>query len=293
MSDIKQANFRIAQDSADAFRAFCEEQGFSQAQGFDHLMQVLELDRAKAEVPGRATEIADFETHMKAILAAFVQSVALAENTEVRVREDYARRLESKDDTIQGLQAELKAAKDAIAAHAGTEAQLLAAQMELAQSQTDLRVLEDSKQILEEQCAKREADKQRIVDMLTEKLAVAEQKAAGYDALQAEHDRLATELAAALSEAKEQARNYEVASERAARAAEKALDAAVADERAKGAALASDLREALQEARIKAAEDLRAAEEKAHEADNAAAAEIRNLEKQLAAVQKELALLRK
>ena len=59
MGEIKQTNFRIDQESADAFRKFCEENGMNQAQGFDHVMQVLELDRAKEAVPSRATEIED------------------------------------------------------------------------------------------------------------------------------------------------------------------------------------------------------------------------------------------
>ena len=53
MGEIKQTNFRINADTADAFRKFCEEQGFNQAQGFDHLMQVLAIDQAKSLTPER------------------------------------------------------------------------------------------------------------------------------------------------------------------------------------------------------------------------------------------------
>lgn len=44
MGEIKQTNFRINAETADAFRKFCEEQGMNQAQGFDHIMQIVELD---------------------------------------------------------------------------------------------------------------------------------------------------------------------------------------------------------------------------------------------------------
>lgn len=47
MGEVKQTNFRIDQDTAAAFRKFCEDNGMNQAQGFDHVMQVVELDRAK------------------------------------------------------------------------------------------------------------------------------------------------------------------------------------------------------------------------------------------------------
>ena len=41
MGEIKQTNFRIDQESADAFRKFCETNGMNQAQGFDHMIQVM------------------------------------------------------------------------------------------------------------------------------------------------------------------------------------------------------------------------------------------------------------
>ena len=69
MGEVKQTNFRIDQDSAAAFRKFCEDNGMNQAQGFDHVMQVVELDRAKTAAPGRATEIESFEKSVKDIMA--------------------------------------------------------------------------------------------------------------------------------------------------------------------------------------------------------------------------------
>lgn len=54
MGEVKQTNFRIDQDSAAAFRKFCEDNGMNQAQGFDHVMQVVELDRAKTAARPRS-----------------------------------------------------------------------------------------------------------------------------------------------------------------------------------------------------------------------------------------------
>ena len=50
MGEVRQTNFRVDQDTADKFREFCAAAGMNQAQGFDHVMQVLELDRAKEAV---------------------------------------------------------------------------------------------------------------------------------------------------------------------------------------------------------------------------------------------------
>ena len=75
MGEIKQTNFRVDQVTADAFRKFCEQNGMSQAQGFDHIMQIVEMDRAKAVAPGRATEIEGFEKSIKEIMAAYIFTV--------------------------------------------------------------------------------------------------------------------------------------------------------------------------------------------------------------------------
>ena len=89
MGEIKQTNFRIDSESADAFRQFCDEQGMNQAQGFDHLIQVLELNRAKVGIEGRLTEITTFEEYVKKIMDAYLTSLQVAQDTEERVREDY------------------------------------------------------------------------------------------------------------------------------------------------------------------------------------------------------------
>ena len=115
MGEVKQTNFRVDQDTADKFREFCAAAGMNQAQGFDHMMQVLELDRAKEAVPSRATEIEEYEMHVKAILSAYTNSLAINNDAEERVKEQFSASLESKDKTIQDLQgqiAHLKEEKD-------------------------------------------------------------------------------------------------------------------------------------------------------------------------------------
>ena len=82
MGEIKQANFRIDSDTADAFRAFCEQKGMNQAQGFDHVMQVFELNQAKSSIPGRSVEIEEFETMVKSITSAYLYSLELNQKPE-------------------------------------------------------------------------------------------------------------------------------------------------------------------------------------------------------------------
>ncbi len=119
MGDIKQTNFRIDTEAADKFRTFCESEGMSQAQGFDHLLQVLELNKAKTTLSNRETEITDFEMHTKALIDAFLHSLEICSNAEARAMEEYAAQLNQKDKAIsemaqrcKDLATELDAAKE-------------------------------------------------------------------------------------------------------------------------------------------------------------------------------------
>ena len=109
MGEIKQANFRIDSDTADAFRAFCEQKGMNQAQGFDHVMQVFELNQAKSSIPGRSVEIEEFETMVKSITSAYLYSLELNQNAEARAREEFSSELQRKELRLTELQKKVDA----------------------------------------------------------------------------------------------------------------------------------------------------------------------------------------
>ena len=116
VKESKQVNFRIDPDSAEAFRQFCTTHGMNQAQGFDHLMQVLELNNAKAATPGRLVEIENFERLCKELLSAYINSIELSSNAEARVLEQFQSDLKRKDRTIDELREKMETL------HAETEA---------------------------------------------------------------------------------------------------------------------------------------------------------------------------
>ena len=80
----------------------------NQAQGFDHLIQVLELNNAKAATPGRAVEIENFERLLKEILSAYIGSIELSSNAEARVLERFQSDLKRKDKTIDELREKIE-----------------------------------------------------------------------------------------------------------------------------------------------------------------------------------------
>ena len=209
MGEVKQTNFRSNQETADAFRKFCEDHGMNQAQGFDHIMQVVEMDRAKAAAPERKTEIESFEKLMKDAMAAYLYSIEINQNSEARIREQFASDLDRKNKMIDDLRAkaeQLQAEKDA--------AEAVAAEAVKAKDQAEKdAAAADKVRIAAEKTAE---DKQTIADTLAAKLAEAEKKAEGFD-----------DLKAALSASQDELREAKEAAKDAAREAERAKDQAV------------------------------------------------------------------
>ena len=179
MGVVRQTNFRVDQDTADKFREFCAAAGMNQAQGFDHVMQVLELDRAKEAVPSRATEIEEYEMHVKAIMSAYMNSLEINNNAEDRIKEQFSTALESKDKTIQDLQAQIMRLKDEKDA---------AEQMATGAAETAAQSMKETAAATEraESVSQLVAEKDRTIGTLAEKLAAAEAKSEGYDALEQE-----------------------------------------------------------------------------------------------------------
>lgn len=205
MTEIKQANFRIKVEDADKFRAFCEEEGLNQAQGFDHLMQVLELDKAKTVIPARAMEIEEFERHMKSLLSAFLNSMEIAENTEDRLKEQLQSHLDSKEQTIIRLQKELKI----------KENEIKELEFAVERLQKNIEVVQRSAINLK--------DKEEINKILTEKLNMAEKQLSDYELLKESEGELKEQLMAALETIKENTINAEREHERTLASYEKKI----------------------------------------------------------------------
>ena len=219
MSEVKQVNFRINTETADAFRKFCEENGLNQAQGFDHIMQVLELDRAKAVTPGRITEIENFEKSVKNIMSAYLYSLEINNTAEERIQEQFKSSLESKDKAIADLQMkseELRLSKEY------TESRYREATATAEQAQKDAKASKEQA----ETASKLAAEKDKTVATLADKLAISEEKAAGYDNLLAEKTSLETTLAKVTSEYETKVADLEIKMERSLSDAKK--DAALA-----------------------------------------------------------------
>ena len=259
MGEIKQTNFRIDSEKADAFRTFCETEGLNQAQGFERMMQALELQQAKAMVPGRAVEIEAFEHHAGALVTAYLNSVALMQDTEERIKEQFQKAIQSKEETIMDLQEQSKQ-KDATIEDAKKQAE--EAKVKQQQAEKDA---EDAR--YKQQSAEQKADdKSAIAEMLTSKLAEAEQKAAGFDELKSQKESLERDLQDIQTVLKEQQREFDLQTERTAREAEKAQEQVVQSARDELQQIIHGLHDELREAKDNLKEQERNAEKAQNEA---------------------------
>lgn len=285
MAEIKGTNFRLNQEDADQFRIFCESKGWNQAQGFNHLMTFLELDRSKEAIPERKTEISDFEQHANAMVSAFLHSLELNQNAEERIRMEFNQDLERSKVLLDEKIEQIKELKVQLVDLAGASEQAKQLQKEWDAATEQAR---KDKLDFEE----RLADKTRALKEADSRLSMMEIKAEGYDDLKADRDSLEKKLRAAEQEVKDLKKNHEIELERTKNKAEKDQNDAVAVVKADGEEKVSKLRIELQEAKIKAAKDLQAAERAAHESDVRSAAEIRKLEQENARLREQLAELR-
>ncbi len=187
MGEIKQTNFRIDQESADAFRKFCEESGMNQAQGFDHMLQVMELNKAKIAVPGSAKDIESFEMYVKKILEAYLKSVEDYSTARETAKEEYASALASRDKTIVDLQTKITSLQEAkTTAEQAAKTSALAAEQAIKESRTAKEQAETASKLA--------AEKDKTISTLADKLSVAEEKAAGYDELKKSEETARTQI---------------------------------------------------------------------------------------------------
>ena len=187
MGEVKQTNFRIDKEHADYLRALFEERGWTAAQGFDHIVQVIELNMAKMAVPGRAVEIETFERYMKEILSAYQNSIELCSDAEERIREQFEGSLIRRDKTIDDLHEKVNQLQEdkKAAEETGREAEKTRALAE-ERARTVTEQMEAAK--------KSAADQERINAMLSSQLADATDKLDGYDALKASESELRAQV---------------------------------------------------------------------------------------------------
>lgn len=178
MAEIKQTNFRLDQETVEKFRKFCDDNGMNQAEGFDYVVQLIDVNKTMVAAPGRRTEIESFQKLLKDMMQLYLKSVDICTETEARVRNKYLALIESKDVTISDLQEKIKGLEDGYdQARATSEAAAKAA----AQAVKDATAAQKQADTADQLCS----EKDETITALKEKLADHETlKAANESALE-------------------------------------------------------------------------------------------------------------
>ena len=111
-NEIKGVSFRLGEEDIQKFREFAEEQGLNQAEMFQAMINNFEIARAKNSLSDRAKEIETFQVTVNTLIGMFVNSLAINQTSEERIRDAMSLELASKDKIITDLQAQYKATKD-------------------------------------------------------------------------------------------------------------------------------------------------------------------------------------
>lgn len=104
--ELKVKSFRISEETTDKFKALCVDFD-NQNTALSALINAYEVHNAKALLSNRQTEIEDYDVHLQALQRAFLQSLELNSNAEERIRIEFARQLDIKDNTIADYQIRL------------------------------------------------------------------------------------------------------------------------------------------------------------------------------------------
>ena len=247
--EMKTRSFRISEEVSEKLKAICGEFP-NQSAALESLISAYEVQNATAVLTGRQTDISDYNSHMQALQTAFLHSLEVNENAESRIRQEFQRQLESKDQTIQDLQERIKQAE--------SDAETATNQSTIATAEANARVEQaikenDSlqekitffdKQVSElsarlESAQSQVTDKQQIIDNLNQKISeyeTATKKAdeAEVRALKAESEL--NEVKSKLSETKklhetevnelkQQLASQQITAEQSAKVAEKLAEA--------------------------------------------------------------------
>lgn len=103
-SEIKAVSFRLSEEDIKKFREVADEQGLNQAEMFQSLMNNFEMAKAKGMITDRAKEIEVFQDTVNNLVSMFINSLAINQTSEERIRETLSLELKTKDKTIEDLQ---------------------------------------------------------------------------------------------------------------------------------------------------------------------------------------------
>ena len=105
--ELKVRSFRADNDTFEKFKQLAEGEFGNQGQCLSALINLYETENSKAILVNRGLEIESFQDYLNKISSLFLTSLQLNQDAEGRIREEFARQLESKGLTIIDLQSKI------------------------------------------------------------------------------------------------------------------------------------------------------------------------------------------
>lgn len=109
--ELKPRTIRADEETFKKFSQISRETFGNQGQCLSTLIHLYEIEQGKKEIPERQVEIETFQTHLNRLVDMFVNSLQLMNDTELRVKGEFADLLNSKDSVIINLQEEINKKK--------------------------------------------------------------------------------------------------------------------------------------------------------------------------------------
>lgn len=110
--ELKVKTLRTDDETFDKFKKLASQEFGNQGQCLSALINIYETETAKAVLVERKLEIESFQDYINKISNLFVTSLQLNADAEGRIREEFARQLNVKDQSIESLQEQISKLKE-------------------------------------------------------------------------------------------------------------------------------------------------------------------------------------
>ncbi len=107
INNTKPKSLRIGEEDLKKFKAYAEEMGFSQGEAFNSLISLYELEKAKSTLSNKANNIDTFRNTINSLLVFYVNALEENVQAEERIRQEFSKMLDTKENTIQIFQNKL------------------------------------------------------------------------------------------------------------------------------------------------------------------------------------------
>lgn len=242
---MKVHSIRADVETLERFKAMAESFP-NQSEALASLLATYETQNAKEALPGLATDVSDFDSHLRALQNAFLHILEVNQNTEERVRTEVQQLLASKDSQIIELQNRVKGLEQLVqtaqeqATAAETNADAIRQENEKLIS--SLKSKADAAEKRADEIAESAVTAKALVESLQKQLETTQEKIESasesekkLDEIKKEFEESASEISRLKNQIETERQAAEQAKQLAAERAELAIQRAVAAEQQKAA----------------------------------------------------------